>query len=321
MKKKKNAAALILAAVMTILPAYSLTAGNRIGRPLISTPATKEDISEETPETPSGGNDTNDSSGTDADPAPDTPPGPDEPDDNTPDEPSTGEDTNNGGTKDESKDDESQEETERLYIVCSGNGVNLRTGAGSGYKAAGTAQKDESYAVLAKLNGWYCIYYRGKQLYISAAYAKEFRLKKSENAAIEAVLEAGYALIGTPYVFGAVRLHDGKGNFYKNFTTNAFDCSSLTQYAFYKGAKKLLGTTTRIQVKEGKAVKRSELQRGDCIYFTNASRYYNTGVERVGHVAIYLGDDYILHTSSDYARIEKLTAARKKYYIEARRFV
>ena len=90
---------------------------------------------------------------------------------------------------------------------------------------------------------------------------------------------------------------------------------------FYLGANKLLGTTTRLQVKEGKAVKKSELSRGDCIYFTNASRYYNTGTERVGHVAIYLGNDYILHTSSDYARIEKLTAARKKYYIEARRFV
>ena len=105
------------------------------------------------------------------------------------------------------------------------------------------------------------------------------------------------------------------------FTVNAFDCSSLTQYVFYLGANKLLGTTTRLQVKEGKAVKKSELSRGDCIYFTNASRYYNTGTERVGHVAIYLGNDYILHTSSDYARIEKLTAARKKYYIEARRFV
>ena len=146
-------------------------------------------------------------------------------------------------------------------------------------------------------------------------------MEKSDNAAVERVLAEAYKLLGTPYVFGAVRLHDGAGNFQRGFTVNAFDCSSLTQYVFYLGANKLLGTTTRLQVKEGKAVKKSELSRGDCIYFTNASRYYNTGTERVGHVAIYLGNDYILHTSSDYARIEKLTAARKKYYIEARRFV
>lgn len=213
------------------------------------------------------------------------------------------------------------EEMERLYITCRGNGVNLRTGAGTGYEAAATAQKGEAYAVLFKKNGWYCVYYRGKKLYFSEKYAEEFRLKKSENEKTEAVLEEGYALLGTPYVYGAVRLHDGNGYFYKKFTTNAFDCSSLTQYVFYRGAKKSIGTTTRIQVKQGKFVKKSELSRGDCIYFTNATRYNNTGTERIGHVAIYLGDNYILHTSSDYARIEKLTAARMRYYVEARRFV
>lgn len=194
-------------------------------------------------------------------------------------------------------------------------------GAGSGYKAVASAEKDTSYAVAEKTGNWYCVYYRGKKVYLSATYAKEFTLEKSDNAAVERVLAEAYKLLGTSYVFGAVRLHDGAGNFQRGFTVNAFDCSSLTQYVFYLGANKLLGTTTRLQVKEGKAVKKSELSRGDCIYFTNASRYYNTGTERVGHVAIYLGNDYILHTSSDYARIEKLTAARKKYYIEARRFV
>ena len=209
----------------------------------------------------------------------------------------------------------------QLYIICTGSGVNLRSGAGSGYKAVASAEKDTSYAVAEKTGNWYCVYYRGKKVYLSATYAREFTLEKSDNAAVERVLAEAYKLLGTPYVFGAVRLHDGAGNFQRGFTVNAFDCSSLTQYVFYLGANKLLGTTTRLQVKEGKAVKKSELSRGDCIYFTNASRYYNTGTERVGHVAIYLGNDYILHTSSDYARIEKLTAARKKYYIEARRFV
>ena len=57
------------------------------------------------------------------------------------------------------------------------------------------------------------------------------------------------------------------------------------------------------------------------IYFTNEERQYKTGVERVGHVAIYLGDNYILHTASDYARIEKMSQKRWSYYIEARRFV
>ena len=148
-----------------------------------------------------------------------------------------------------------------------------------------------------------------------------FTLEKAENPEIEEVVEEGYKLIGIPYVYGAVRLHDGKGNLLSGFSAQRFDCSSLVQYIFYKGAGKLLDVTTRTQVKQGTYVHPNDLQRGDCIYFTNEERQYKTGVERVGHVALYLGNNYILHTASDYARIEKLSAKRWSFYIEARRFL
>ena len=93
------------------------------------------------------------------------------------------------------------------------------------------------------------------------------------------------------------------------------------QYVFYEGADKILNVNTRTQVTQGKYVAKSKLQRGDCLFFTNEERQYNTGIERIGHVAIYLGNDYILHTSSDYARIEKMTASRWKFFVEARRFL
>jgi cell wall-associated NlpC family hydrolase len=150
---------------------------------------------------------------------------------------------------------------------------------------------------------------------------EEFEVEKSENAELEEVIEEGYKQLGVPYVYGAVRLHDGKGNLLSGFTKSKFDCSSLVQYMFYQGAGVLLQTTTRTQVVQGKYVAKSELKRGDCIYFTNSSRQYNTGIERIGHVAVYLGDGYILHTSSDYARIEKMSSTRWGYYIEARRFL
>lgn len=319
MKRIKNIASLILAACFTILPACSVTGANRTDHTIPAPPQNDAKDPAESPDTPIESPDTPGEPGQPD--APETPGFPNEP--NEPNEPSE------PGQPDAPAEPESPAEPEepeppqnlQLYILCTGNGVNLRSGAGGGYSAVATAEKDTSYAVIAKVNGWYCVYYRGKKVYMAAAYAKEFTLEKSENSAVEKVLEEGYKLLGTPYVYGAVRLHDGAGNFERGFKTSAFDCSSLTQYVFYRGAKKLLGTTTRLQVKQGKSVKRANLSRGDCIYFTNASRYYNTGVERVGHVAIYLGNDYILHTSSDYARIEKLTSARKKYYIEARRFV
>lgn len=206
------------------------------------------------------------------------------------------------------------------YIRCTGNSVNLRSGAGTGYSVLGTAAKDTIYVVLGKTGDWYKTYYRNKIAYISASYVSVFKMERTDEQT-EAVLHEGYKLIGVPYVYGAVRLHDGKGNFLSGFTAQKFDCSSLVQYVFYQGAGKILDVNTRTQVKQGSYVPRSSLQRGDCIYFTNDDRKNNTGLERIGHVAIYLGDDYILHTASDYARIEKMTAKRWSFYVEARRFL
>lgn len=211
--------------------------------------------------------------------------------------------------------------TIREYIRCTGDNVNLRSGAGTSFSVLGQAEEGTIYAIIGKTGNWYKTYYRGKTAYIYAEYAAVFTLPLSENDAVEEVIEEGYKHIGVPYVYGAVRLHDGNGNLLKGFTAQKFDCSSLVQYVYYQAAGTLLNVTTRTQVTQGKAVKRQDLQRGDCIYFTNESRQHLTGIERIGHVAIYLGNDYILHTASDYARIEKMTASRWKFYVEARRFV
>ncbi|MBE7084770.1 MAG: NlpC/P60 family protein [Clostridiales bacterium] len=207
------------------------------------------------------------------------------------------------------------------YIRCTGDSVNLRKGAGASYSVVGRAKKGEIYAVIEKQDGWYKTYYRNQTVYISASYTALLSLEENVDERVEAVIDEGYKLLGVPYVYGAVRLHDGKGNMLSNFSVQKFDCSSLVQYVFYKGAGKILQVTTRTQVKQGQFVAKKDIQRGDCLFFTNESRQYLSGIERVGHVAIYLGDDYILHTSSDYARIEKMTASRWKFYIETRRFI
>ena len=207
------------------------------------------------------------------------------------------------------------------YIRCTGENVNIRSGAGTDYAVVGQAEKGNMYAIIGKTGNWYKTYYRNKVAYIYAEYASVFTLQKTQDEQVEKVIEEGYKLLGVPYVYGAVRLHDGKGNFLSGFSTQKFDCSSLVQYVFYKGADKLLQVTTRTQFQQGKYVSPDKLQRGDCIYFTNEDRQYKTGIERVGHVAIYLGNNYILHTASDYARIEKMSSYRWNFYIEARRFL
>lgn len=206
------------------------------------------------------------------------------------------------------------------YVVVTADGVNIRSGAGTNYTAVASAEQDTLYEFIDLKNGWYQTTYRNKTVYISSKYCREITIDAASDE-VESVIAVGAKLLGTPYVYGAVRLHDGNGNLYRGFSVTKFDCSSLIQYMFYYGANKLLDVNTRTQVYQGVTVPRSQLQRGDLIFFTNASRYNNKGIERIGHVAIYLGDNYILHTASDYAKIEQISAQRWGYYIQAQRMI
>ena len=206
------------------------------------------------------------------------------------------------------------------YISVTSSGVNIRSGAGSGYSALGTAEKGTLYALTGQSGNWYKTWYKNKTAYINANYCKIVQLDKSANAQIEKVIAEGYKCLGVTYVYGAVRYHDGKGNRLSGFTTSAFDCSSLMQYMFKLGAGVNLQVNTRTQIYQGTTVTGS-LKRGDLMFFTNASRKNNSGVERVGHVAMYLGDNYILHTASDYAKIEQISTTRWSYYIQSQRIL
>lgn len=243
-----------------------------------------------------------------------------------PDLPADG--TGNGGTDGESGETQPEPEPEpepeqkqAQYITVTGQSVNIRSGPGTGYGSVGAAEKGTTYAVGGKEGNWYQTWYKNQKVYIHGDYVVTFSLPVSDDERIEEVIAEGYKQLGVPYVYGAVRLHDGYGNFLKGFTKSKFDCSSLVQYVFHEAADVILQTTTRTQVKQGAFVPRSQLSRGDCIYFTNAVRQNNTGVERIGHVAIYLGGNYILHTATDYARIEQISATRWSYYVETRRFL
>ena len=208
------------------------------------------------------------------------------------------------------------------YIRVLTNGLNVRAGAGTGYGSLGQVEKGVLLDLRGESDGWYETVFRGQTAYVSAngRYTARSELKLTDEK-IEAVIREGFRYMGVPYVYGATRYHDGKGNLLRGFTTSKFDCSSLMQYIFYQGAGVLLDVNTRTQIKQGTFVAAANLQRGDLMFFTNASRYYNTGIERVGHVALYLGDNYILHTASDYAKVEQISNQRWSYFLEARRMI
>ncbi|MFE7062229.1 C40 family peptidase [Sutcliffiella sp. NPDC057660] len=103
------------------------------------------------------------------------------------------------------------------------------------------------------------------------------------------IIRTGKRYRGTPYVFGAPsKRHD------------IFDCSSFVQHVYGKHGISL-PRNSRQQFQVGRAIPLSSLKEGDLLFFTTPKRKKKNGLERIGHVAIYLGNHTILHTS----RIDK----------------
>ncbi len=102
--------------------------------------------------------------------------------------------------------------------------------------------------------------------------------------------------LGKKYVWGA------SGN------KNTYDCSSFTKFV-YKNIGIDIPRTSIRQSKFGKFVKRSELQKGDLIFFDTSKKRKGY----VNHVGIYLGDNKFIHASSAKKKVV-ITSLDKKFY-------
>ncbi|QRG66266.1 C40 family peptidase [Brevibacillus choshinensis] len=102
------------------------------------------------------------------------------------------------------------------------------------------------------------------------------------QAKADKVISTGNKYLGTPYKFGA-----------SSSTTRVFDCSSFTQRVFKVAVGKSLPRTSRDQAKKGISVSKSNLKKGDLIFFKASKTTTN---KRITHVAIYAGNNRILHT-------------------------
>ena len=88
----------------------------------------------------------------------------------------------------------------------------------------------------------------------------------------EAILRddmVSYALqfVGNPYVYGGTSL------------TNGTDCSGFTM-GIYKNFGMSISRTSREQATDGKAIKSSELKKGDLVFYASGGR--------ISHVAMYI---------------------------------
>jgi len=94
------------------------------------------------------------------------------------------------------------------------------------------------------------------------------------------VIRAAEEWLGVPYKYS--------GN-----SRAGTDCSGLTCMAYEKGAGLKLPRSSREQADFSRRIKRNDLRPGDLVFFVS-----RRGGSRINHVAIYIGDNKIIHATS-----------------------
>ncbi len=206
------------------------------------------------------------------------------------------------------------------YATSKVDSLRIRTKPNNSSSTLGYLDKNDAVLIINESGNYYQTIFKEKTAYVHKSYCNVLKIEKTDEKS-EKAIELGSSLLGYPYVWGSQRYHWGNGKLNTAFIPGEFDCSALVQYVYYKSNGVILDLTTRTQVKNGIEVKREDLKRGDLMFFTNSSRKNLTGTERIGHVGIYFGNNYILHTASDHAVIEPISSTRWSYYITARRVV
>ena len=119
-------------------------------------------------------------------------------------------------------------------------------------------------------------------------------LSKGEDLRQDIVTYAK-TLLGIRYVYGGS-------------TTKGFDCSGFVSYVF-KHFGITLDRTSRGMGSYGTAVKKSELQPGDLVFFDT-----NGGLNGINHVGIYIGNNKFIHASSYLNRKVTISYLSESYY-------
>ncbi|MET3289061.1 UNVERIFIED_CONTAM: cell wall-associated NlpC family hydrolase [Brevibacillus sp. OAP136] len=103
----------------------------------------------------------------------------------------------------------------------------------------------------------------------------------------DSIIGLGKKYLGTPYLFGATP-----------GSTRRFDCSSFTQYIYGKHGIEL-PRISREQSKHGRPVTLGEIRRGDLLFYKTHKRRHRKGLQKIGHVAAYLGNNHMIHATEE----------------------
>ena len=164
-------------------------------------------------------------------------------------------------------------------------------------------------------------------------YSKDFARKKAESLKAAGMIEEYY--IVDPEDYAALSYKSGDNDYLRNEIVRTakqyiglpyrwggespdtgFDCSGLTMVVYQLNGLDL-PRSSRQQWKAGRPVKRSQLERGDLVFFATA------GGRRVSHVGIYTGNGKFLHAPRRGREIEIVSLSNgyyKRRYLGARSY-
>lgn len=167
------------------------------------------------------------------------------------------------------------------YVTASS--LTIRKKASTSAAKAGTYKKGTQITCYGEQSGWTTVKYNGVYCYVSSQYLSETK-PEEQTESITAGATTGQSVVnyamqfkGNPYVWGGESL------------TSGVDCSGFTMQV-YKHFGYSLPHSSTAQRYEGTAVSWDEKQPGDLICYQV--------VNGVGHVAIYIGDNQIIHAGS-----------------------
>lgn len=217
-------------------------------------------------------------------------------------------------------EEEPEQKKKKYYLVSSTNSLRIRSLPSSNSTVLGYLDKHDALLYYDTENDYYKTVFKEKTAYVHKNYCTIMEIEY-ENEQVESAIDLASTLLGYPYIWGSQRYHWGNGKLNANYVHGEYDCSALVQYVYYKSNKIILDVTSRAQSLNGTQTHRNDLKRGDLMFFTNESRKHKTGIEKIGHVGIYFGNNYILHTASDHAVIEPISSLRWSYFVTARKVI
>lgn len=179
--------------------------------------------------------------------------------------------------------------TTTQYVKSSDGALNVRVSYSSTSKLVVTLKNNQEVKTKYKIklkdgSTWVYGTSAGKTGWMNEKYLTKTKpVTKVTSGAVSAsagslLVTFGKKLSGIKYVWGGT-------------TLRGFDCSGFTQYVFKNVTGKTIPRVAASQYSASKKITKNEAKPGDLVFFSSNGN-------SVTHVAIYAGDNKILHSTS-----------------------